>query len=375
MNQSGACAFRSASLALRTYLVFRWMCPYLLFVLLGSERNLTMSADSTTKGATRWITRAATVALALFVGLAVVAVDAEAARRFGGGKSFGRQSQNVNKQQTPPQQQQAQDAAPGNPSQQQAAPRGAQSSAAQPAPQPARNRWLGPLTGIAAGLGIAALLSHLGLMGPLAELLGSLIVVGLIALAGMFVWRMLRGSRGAAGVQRRMEPAYAGPDLARPLLVPGAGSVRPGSVLDSFAPSPAPASPQPSNVQWSVPADFDRAGFLRSAKTNFIRLQAAWDARNVEDIREFTTPEAFAELRMQMAEHAPTNARNDVAALDAELLGIEDSPSDYLASIRFFGKLRDSESGEMQDLNEVWNLSKPKNGRTGWLVAGIQQVQ
>ncbi len=51
-----------------------------------------------------------------------------------------------------------------------------------------------------------------------------------------------------------------------------------------------------------IPADFDSAGFERNAKVNFIRLQAAIDAADLNDLREFTTPEMFAELQVELAE-------------------------------------------------------------------------
>jgi predicted lipid-binding transport protein (Tim44 family) len=317
--------------------------------------------------ASNWTSRTAMLAAVLLVGLSMTCADAEAARRFGGGKTFGRQSQNVTRQQTPPQ-----DAA-GQAQQGNAKP--LQPSAAQPAPRPA-NRWLGPLAGIAAGLGIAALLSHFGLMGPFAEFLGSLIVIALLVFAAMFVWRMLRGNRAGAPIQRSMEPAYDIP--GRTPDVPGRrrevqGGQR-GSVMDELSSGSGAAGSLQPGAQWGVPADFDRDAFLRAAKTNFIRLQAAWDARDIADIHEFTSPEMFAELRMQMEEDAPSGARNDIVAVDAQLLGIETMPSDYLASVRFSGTLRDSKSGQSETFDEVWNLSKPKNGRSGWLVAGIQQL-
>ncbi len=43
-------------------------------------------------------------------------------------------------------------------------------------------------------------------------------------------------------------------------------------------------------------------GFLRCAKLNFVRLQAANDAHNVDDLREFLAPELFAEVKLQMDE-------------------------------------------------------------------------
>ncbi len=64
----------------------------------------------------------------------------------------------------------------------------------------------------------------------------------------------------------------------------------------------------------------------------------------------------------------------DVVALDAELLGIEESPTDYLASVKFSASIREGEQGGAEPVEEVWNLVKPKEGRSGWLLAGIQQI-
>ena len=292
--------------------------------------------------------RAAVGAWLVVIGLAMLVPDADAAR-MGGGRSFGRQSPNVTRQSAPP----ARDAA--SPS---AAPQ-------QPAqPQPAGNRWLGPLGGLAAGLGIAALLSHFGLGGAFPEAFGSVIMLALLVFAGIFVWRMLQGARSSPAAARRIEPAY-GASAPVSTYEPRPGSAMPGSVA-----SLSSSSPQP----WGVPTDFDTAAFIRSAKVNFIRLQAAWDAKNLADIREFTTPEVFGEIRMQLEEEKGKDNHTDVLTLDAELLGIEESATDYLASVKFSASIRESEQGGAAPVEEVWNLVKPKEGRSGWLLAGIQQI-
>jgi predicted lipid-binding transport protein (Tim44 family) len=123
-----------------------------------------------------------------------------------------------------------------------------------------------------------------------------------------------------------------------------------------------------------VPADFDTASFLRNAKTYFIRLQAAWDRGDVNDIREFTTPEMFAELRMQLQERGAAANHTDVLAVDAELVGIETLENDYLASVKFVGKIREEENAATESFTEIWNLTKPVSGGGGWILAGIQQV-
>ena len=87
-----------------------------------------------------------TLAAAVVIGFTLNVTDAEAAKRLGGGGSSGMQ-----RQATPP----AKNTQQAAPSQQPAAP------AAAPAAQPKRS-WLGPIAGLAAGLGLAALASHLG---------------------------------------------------------------------------------------------------------------------------------------------------------------------------------------------------------------------
>jgi predicted lipid-binding transport protein (Tim44 family) len=317
-----------------------------------------------------WTSPLAMAAVAVGLALAMVAQDVEAARRLGGGKSFGRQSQNVERQQMQPPAGQPAQAGPV----QQAGQPAAAGAAAQP--KATGSRWAGPLAGLAAGLGIAALLSAFGLTGAFAEMLGSLLVIALLVFAGLFVWRMLRPARGPTATQRRMEPAFEAPgaDAARRGYAPSAAA-RPGSVAATLGTArAAPATAAVSSAPWGVPADFDVEAFLRNAKVHFIRLQAAWDANNLDDIREFTTPEVFAEIRMQLSETAGARAQTDVVSLDAQLLGIEEGASDYVASVRFDGSTREGQSG-VERFSEVWNLSKPKRGNRGWLLAGIQQLQ
>ena len=288
------------------------------------------------------------------------------ARPMGGGRSFGRQSQNVGRQAPAP----APTPAPA------AAPRQAQPAPA-PAPAPAAkapSRWKGLLGGALLGLGLGALLSHFGLGGALASMISTLLMVALLAGAAYFIYRMVRGKRENTGNPAPFSgfggntPAPAGntPDIgSRMPPLPPLQPVSSGVGLDKPVPAPA---------QWGVPADFDQAAFLRHAKSNFIRLQAAWDKADVNDIREFTTPEVYAELRMQIQERGAQADFTDVVAIDAELLGIETSVNDYLASVKFIGQIRSAPGAAAEPFSEVWNMSKPVAGNSGWVLAGIQQL-
>ncbi len=311
-------------------------------------------------------------------------LDAEAQRRLGGGRNVGKQSAPVQQQQaTPPaqtaptQQTPAQQAAP----QQQPATAGA-AAAARPSP------WKGALLGLAAGLGIAALASAFGMSETLtAFLMAALIAFAVIALIG-FVLRRMRGG------QPQAQPAYSGagggfgspgsaPMPSQPMPPPApqptarvasdlASGIRPGSAMDEFTRGAAaqPATPQ---GPWGVPADFDTAAFLARAKDQFGSLQAAWDRGDLGALQDFTTQEMFVALTHELRARGGGTSKTEVVALDATLMGIESSATEHVASVRFTGSLR--VDGEAEQVDEVWNLSKPLDGSAGWLLAGIQQMR
>jgi predicted lipid-binding transport protein (Tim44 family) len=298
--------------------------------------------------------------LAVFVAIVAAAAfaipDAEA-RRLGGGKSFGKQQSNVTQQRSATPQQPA--AAPQSPARQNAAPAAAGGS-----------RWTAPIAGLAAGLGLAALASYLGF----GEELASFMLIALMVLAAFVVFRLLTARRTVTGPR----PAYQGSGYS-PANVGQEAAVRysplPQGADSADLRQPVSAAPASSaHGEWNVPSGFDADAFVRTAKVQFVRLQAAFDAGDLNDLREFTSPEMFAELKLDIDERQGADNRTDVVTLDAELLGIETSDVEYLASVRFSGLIREQANGEAKPFDEVWNLSKPVRGSGGWVLAGIQQL-
>jgi predicted lipid-binding transport protein (Tim44 family) len=297
-----------------------------------------------------------------------IGVSNAEAKRLGGGSSFGKQSQSV--QRSAPMQ-----SSPA-PAPSQAANAARPTPPAAVPPKPA-SPWKGILGGALLGLGLGALLSHLGMGGALASMISTMLMIGLLALAAMFIYRMLRRKSGAS----EPTPAFAGTAANRgdyglnqertPEIGSGIGAAQPAMLRTESA---AVGEQANNEAPWGVPADFDKAGFLRHAKTYFIRLQAAWDKADINDIREFTTPEMFSEIRMQISERGATANHTDVVSLDAQLLGIETSGNNHLASVKFTGMIRESENAPAEPFAEVWNLSKPVSGQGGWTLAGIQQL-
>ncbi|MFC3460748.1 Tim44 domain-containing protein [Massilia haematophila] len=321
--------------------------------------------------------------------LAVTATSmiAEAvARPMGGKRSFGRQSQTVRQMPAPapapapaaPVNRQAAQPAPAAPAAAGAAGAAASQAAKRSSP------WKGILGGALLGLGLGALFSHLGIGGAMASVLSSILMFALLALAVMFIVRMFRRKDTPAnpsfqgGFSQQPVPAGATPHIGSGLgqsqpqafqAQQPAGAVG-GLSLDKAAPLGAAAGHTP----WGVPADFDTEAFLRHAKSSFIRLQAAWDKGDVNDLREFTTPEVFAELKTQILERGGNADYTDVVSIDAQLLGIETTATDYLASVQFNGMIRTAPNAPAEPLAEVWNMSKPLSGNGGWVLAGIQQI-
>jgi predicted lipid-binding transport protein (Tim44 family) len=297
------------------------------------------------------------LAIVLTVGLSTVAMQAEA-KRIGSGKSLGTQRQ----------------AAPNK-----APPAAAAPAAGAAAAAPSRS-WMGPIAGIAAGLGLAALASHLGFGDELA----SMLMLGLLAAAIMvaigFVMRKRAAARGndATG-QNGMKYAHVNPGAAShanqrfeqnapayKTLMPAAGGSMIGSQIGSAIGSSA-GSANP------IPADFDVAGFERNAKVNFIRLQAANDAADLDDIRQFTTPEMFAELKMDLAERGAAAQKTDVVSIDAKVIEVDENAERYVVSVQFTGVTRDGTQTPDESFDETWHLMKPRQGSGGWVLAGIQQ--
>ncbi len=288
----------------------------------------------------------------LFVALIVVAMTLSAgistveAKRMGGGGSFGKRSQSMNRQAAPTKNQAINAAKPA-----------AAAAAAKP------SMWKGMLGGALLGLGIGALLSSMGLGGTMASIISNILLIALFVFAAMFIYKLVRRKigNGITG-NNSMQPAFATP------------------APSSFTPEIALHIEQPIqrnafDAIFGVPADFDTVSFLRHSKIYFLRLQEAWDKADSNDIREFTTPEMFAELYVQLQERGASENHTDVVTLGAELLGIETLDNEYLASVRFTGMIKEDGVSVAAPFAEVWNLSKPTAGQDGWILAGIEQVE
>ncbi|MDH4172733.1 MAG: Tim44-like domain-containing protein, partial [Betaproteobacteria bacterium] len=203
------------------------------------------------------------------------------------------------------------------------------------------------------GLALGGLLGAFFAGNPLLGTLLSALLIGMLVFAAIALVRMLRAPRAAPPALQ-----YAGlgsETVAAPPPSQAAG-------FDARLPG-QPARPE-------LPPGFDAAAFLRAAKENFIRLQMANDSGRLDELREVTTTGMFEALRAD----AGAGQHTDVVTLNADLLDVSTEGGRHWASVRFSGLVRETPGAEAASFEEVWNLMKPADGSSGWLLAGIQQM-
>ncbi len=311
--------------------------------------------------------------LAIGLTMMSMSVTADAARRFGGGMSFGRSAPTLQQKATPAPatgliQQRA---TPGQQQRQQQAAPAQQTRPQQAAPSPMR----GMLMGMAAALGITALAHALGFGEGFAQF----IMMALMAFAAYYVIRLLlgmflvkRSAGAAAGMPHQERSQYDDNSLrsqthstTQPQAQAQYGtSAMAGSVLDELN--------NPSSVsKVDLPADFDVEAFLRVAEANFAKMQKAWDTGNVTSLSDFTTDEVFRTVTHQLRERGAQDFQTEIVTLKSDFRGIIQDGDEYLAGVHFDGTL--NVSGEAERVDELWILTKPVKGGGGWLLAGIHQ--
>jgi predicted lipid-binding transport protein (Tim44 family) len=298
-------------------------------------------------------------AVVLTVALTFSSVGYVDAKRMGSGKNIG---------QSAPAQKQAQPAQAQKPAQQAQPAAPAAGNAAAAAPK--RPGFGGMLGGLAAGLGIAYLLSHFGLGEAAASFFTGLLIALAVGLLLLFILKRFMPSMSGAG--RTSPAAAANNGMQRTAYEHGNARNEPGFV--PVAASFGGAAAVVPEAAKSLPPGFDEYAFLDNAKHYFVKLQKAWDDGDLDSLREFATPEMFSNLTQDLNARAEASNQTDVVTLNAELLGVETGQDNYLASIQFTGMIREQAGAPAEPFTEIWNLSKPIHASGGWVLAGIQQL-
>jgi len=269
------------------------------------------------------------------ISFGLTAHDADA-KRFGGGSSIGKQRSTTSQQTATP-------------------PKPAQAPAAAPAPAPSgASKWLGPLAGLAAG-GLLASMFMGGGMGGLAGGMGNILMILALVGGAFFIFRMLK--------------------KPQPQPVQYAGHTERTAVTDIAAPVGSAAPVAAMQASSTRPAWFEDEPFLREAKKQFLRLQDANDRGDINDIREYVTPEMYAEISMQIQERNGRVNKTEVVTLNADIADVVTEGDLVIASVRFSGMIREEANGPAEAFSEIWHIQKSQSlPNATWFISGIQQV-
>lgn len=300
------------------------------------------------------------------------------AKRLGGGLSVGKQSPNVTQRSS---------AAPAP----QAAPQGApanSAAAARPstpasAAAATQRPWGAMLGGLAAGLGLAWLASSLGFGEGLAQfMMFPLLAAVMFAFVRLFLARRAPAARSSGLALQSASSSGTSqfaPATPRGYSTKNVGNDASARPWESSCDEPMIGKALNGAQAYGIPAGFDVDGFLQASKTNFVSLQDAWDRSDIASLRAMMTDGMLEQIKTQLAEreHAVGGSANktEVVLLEAQLLGIEETDAGYMASVEFSGLIREDVSAGPNPFREIWNITRPKSGSGGWLVAGVQALQ
>ena len=277
------------------------------------------------------------VSLALFILMTVLWAlpELSEARRMGGGKSFGSRPQY--NQSTP---------SPSMPSQ-----------GMSPSPQSGAFNQSGRRPGLFGGLG--------GMLGGMlmGGLIGSLLFGGGFTGPGLLDLLLVGG--GLFLLFRVLKARKMASQTVPPAFERTGGYTGYDNAASGYTPSLA-----------DRPADFDEREFLEGARTAYIRLQSSWDKRDLADIRQFTSPEVWEELRLE-AEKDPTPGKTEIVYVNASVTKVEKLEGDMVVSVLFDALLRESpQQAQPESVKEIWHFSrKASDPNSFWRLEGLQQVE
>ena len=276
--------------------------------------------------------------------------DSAEAARIGGGRSIGRQNSTIQR------------AAPAQQNNAMANNRQQQAAQANNGRRPGFG--MGLLGGLAAGLGLSALASAFGL----GEGSGVFLLMLLLAGLAIFAFRMF-GKR--LQQQQQAQAAGSGAPFAGNLRDAFNNSGKPGQNdmfrQNSNAGGLFSQTPAAGAAQAPAAADPTVSGYTAAMQV------AAFDAKNSDDLREFTSPEMFGELNIDMMQRGSTPQTTEVVELNAELTGMHQEGPILVASVLFSGLIREEPNSPAEPFSEIWNFTRPASGASGWVLAGIQQ--
>ncbi|MGF1683328.1 TIM44-like domain-containing protein [Photobacterium makurazakiensis] len=284
-------------------------------------------------------------ALILTVSFAAPQVEA---KKFGGGKSFGKSFKTA-----PVKRQQPQQTNTVN----------QQKPAANQAAQSSKKGLMGGLMGglLAGGL-LAAFFG--GAFEGIQFM--DILIFGLIAFV---IFKLFKTMRGAKATPMGHREAYAGNSQQKQQAQhrQQAQGMNSGSAQqqETYASTD-------SDVPFNLPPGFNMNAFLNGSREHYRKVQGAWNHNELETIREYVSPALFNDLEAERGK-LEGEQHTEVMYVDAELVRADHDANTAQLSIKFSGRYKDGAEGVEEDITDVWHLERNLRAQNApWLIVGIQ---
>lgn len=297
----------------------------------------------------------------IFVLVFSLSIDTADARRFGGGKSFGKthKTQPAAKRKAAPVNQQQQQTSP-----QQNTPAGAA------APAASKGGMFGGLMG---GLLAGGLFAYLLGSGAFEGLeFGDIIIFALLAFGAIYLFRRLKGANQPASSAANSSPFSAKPSQTE--VSQNSAFMNSQAAATASQGASRPGFKAVSDVPLNLPAGFNEQEFLATGVSHYYTLQEAWNTANFGIIEDYLAPGLLKNLQLER-EELPAKLDNQVANVAAEIVRADQSATVAEISLNFSGSYKDELNGETGTLNDTWHLERDlTQANQPWLIVGIESA-
>ncbi|PCE67784.1 Tim44 domain-containing protein [Salinivibrio sp. YCSC6] len=192
-----------------------------------------------------------------------------------------------------------------------------------------------------------------------------ILILGLIA---YLIMKFLRGMTQAKASAQAQGPAYAGQNKGYYHEQPSAFR---DNATDTSATSGGFGETQ-TDVPFNFPPQFDMQSFLSGAREHYRILQGAWNHNELEKIQEYVTPALYNDLAAERA-RLGGEQHTEVMYVDAEIVRADYDSRTAQLSLKFTGRYCDRVEGVEEDISDIWHLERDlTQPNAPWLIVGIQ---
>ncbi|AMG29755.1 preprotein translocase subunit Tim44 [Grimontia hollisae] len=127
-----------------------------------------------------------------------------------------------------------------------------------------------------------------------------------------------------------------------------------------------------NDVPFNFPPNFDMSAFVNGAREHYRTLQGAWNHNELETIQEYVTPELYNDLAEERRK-LDGEQHTEVMYVDAEIVRADYDGKRAQLSLQFSGRYCDRHEGIEEDITDIWHLERDMTlPNAPWLIVGIQ---